>query len=232
MDDPSYSFAKQHAVSGQSDSTILSSHPSTPSVFSSAVFGGSSHVFNGTVGTTFNTTTVFAAHSGQTKIKPATDQGESALYLQAFRPADAAVNPNGEVFRLQQNGTITWFDSANNGTQLSGRIWIASGTGGLMSIITGSGNSGLRIRANRIYLESNANPNVEQVALTQSPASANKGKVQLNGTSGPFWISHAGTPEGAITAPVGSMYTRTDGGAGTTLYIKESGTGNTGWIAK
>lgn len=42
----------------------------------------------------------------------------------------------------------------------------------------------------------------------------------------------AGTPEGNVTAPVGSAYLRTDGGAGTTLYIKESGTGNTGWVAK
>jgi len=42
----------------------------------------------------------------------------------------------------------------------------------------------------------------------------------------------AGTPEGVVTAVVGSMYLRTDGGAGTTLYIKETGTGNTGWTAK
>lgn len=41
-----------------------------------------------------------------------------------------------------------------------------------------------------------------------------------------------GTPEGAVTAPVGSLYLRLDGGAGTTLYVKESGTGNTGWIGK
>ncbi|MCX6952994.1 MAG: SGNH/GDSL hydrolase family protein [Verrucomicrobia bacterium] len=44
--------------------------------------------------------------------------------------------------------------------------------------------------------------------------------------------SGAGTPEGAVTAPVGTLYTRTDGGAGTTLYVKESGSGNTGWAAK
>ncbi|CAB4161688.1 Pectate lyase superfamily protein [uncultured Caudovirales phage] len=46
------------------------------------------------------------------------------------------------------------------------------------------------------------------------------------------WTSGAGTPEASVTATVGSMYTRTDGGAGTTLYVKESGTGNTGWVAK
>lgn len=46
------------------------------------------------------------------------------------------------------------------------------------------------------------------------------------------WTSGAGTPEGAVTAPVGSLFTRTDGGASTTLYVKQSGTGNTGWVAK
>lgn len=41
-----------------------------------------------------------------------------------------------------------------------------------------------------------------------------------------------GSPEGVVTANVGSIYLRTDGASATTLYIKESGTGNTGWVAK
>lgn len=41
-----------------------------------------------------------------------------------------------------------------------------------------------------------------------------------------------GTPEAAVTAPVGSLFLRTDGGASTSLYVKESGSGNTGWVAK
>lgn len=41
-----------------------------------------------------------------------------------------------------------------------------------------------------------------------------------------------GTPEGVITAGVGALYLRTNGSASTTLYVKESGTGNTGWVAK
>jgi hypothetical protein len=45
-------------------------------------------------------------------------------------------------------------------------------------------------------------------------------------------LTGTGTPEGAVTAPVGTLFLRTDGGAGTTLYVKESGTGNTGWAAK
>ncbi|MBV5345169.1 MAG: hypothetical protein JZU63_06390, partial [Rhodoferax sp.] len=30
----------------------------------------------------------------------------------------------------------------------------------------------------------------------------------------------SGTPEGAVTAPIGAVYHRTDGGASTTLYVK------------
>ena len=45
-------------------------------------------------------------------------------------------------------------------------------------------------------------------------------------------MSGSGSPESAVIAPVGALYLRTDGGAGTTLYIKEAGESNTGWVAK
>ena len=60
----------------------------------------------------------------------------------------------------------------------------------------------------------------------------NAGDVLEFTTGGPIIRSGSGTPEGAVTADVGSLFLRTDGGAGTSLYVKESGTGNTGWIAK
>lgn len=41
-----------------------------------------------------------------------------------------------------------------------------------------------------------------------------------------------GSPESKVAAPVGSLYLRTDGSTSTTLYVKTSGTGNTGWTAK
>lgn len=44
--------------------------------------------------------------------------------------------------------------------------------------------------------------------------------------------SGTGSPEGIVTANVGTIYLRSDGGAGSVLYVKESGNGNTGWIAK
>lgn len=54
----------------------------------------------------------------------------------------------------------------------------------------------------------------------------------LDFTGGVFWRTGTGSPEGVVTASVGSMYTNVAGGAGTTLYVKESGSGNTGWVSK
>ena len=46
-------------------------------------------------------------------------------------------------------------------------------------------------------------------------------------------LAGTGSPEGVVTASVGSIYLRNDGGAGTSFYVKESGFGtNTGWVGK
>jgi hypothetical protein len=59
---------------------------------------------------------------------------------------------------------------------------------------------------------------------------ANVTVLWLGGEVG--WFKGTGSPEGVVTAPIGSFYSRKDGGAGTSMYVKESGTGNTGWVAK
>ena len=65
--------------------------------------------------------------------------------------------------------------------------------------------------------------------------------VRPSGTAGANYRNFAGvvmdawgasSPEGAVAAGIGSTFMRTDGGANTTLYVKESGTGDTGWVAK
>ncbi|ORA05790.1 hypothetical protein BST17_08520 [Mycolicibacterium bacteremicum] len=69
-----------------------------------------------------------------------------------------------------------------------------------------------------------------QVGSASKFKADNAGRVTLN--NGPQIIPGTGTPEGAVTAPVGSLFLRSDGGAGTSHYVKESGSGNTGWVAK
>jgi len=46
-------------------------------------------------------------------------------------------------------------------------------------------------------------------------------------SDGRFYTYGAGSPEGVVTATVGSFYSDTTGGS---LYTKNSGTGNTGWV--
>lgn len=63
------------------------------------------------------------------------------------------------------------------------------------------------------------------------------GDVEITGSrivhqSGCKIYSGSGTPEAAVTAPVGSVYQRTNGGAATSFYVKETGSGNTGWVGK
>lgn len=60
--------------------------------------------------------------------------------------------------------------------------------------------------------------NLPQIDFTQPP-------MHYEG-SGP------GTPEGTLAAGIGSVWYRNDGGANTTLYIKETGTSANGWVAK
>ena len=52
------------------------------------------------------------------------------------------------------------------------------------------------------------------------------------GTTGGRVCSGTGSPEGALVGWIGDVYTRRNGGAGTSVYIKESGAGtDTGWVA-
>lgn len=70
--------------------------------------------------------------------------------------------------------------------------------------------------------------------LTRRISSIYTNQIDLGSTTsaGAKIIPGTGSPEGVVTAGVGSLFLRTDGGAGTTLYVKQSGTGNTGWVAK
>src|SRR5690606_11332749 len=64
--------------------------------------------------------------------------------------------------------------------------------------------------------------------LTLSGGVISAGTVRVQG--GGTIRSGTGDPENVVTGSVGDLFLRTDGGSGTTLYVKESGTGtNTGW---
>lgn len=49
---------------------------------------------------------------------------------------------------------------------------------------------------------------------------------------GPQVLTCIGSPASVVAAPIGTICLRVDGGANTTLYVKESGTDSSGWVAK
>lgn len=56
--------------------------------------------------------------------------------------------------------------------------------------------------------------------------------IQLSYSTAGTWYTGNGSPEGTIAAPIGSIYSNTLGGSNQTFWVKESGSGSVGWIAK
>jgi hypothetical protein len=110
-------------------------------------------------------------------------------------------------------------------TRVSGPLAFTgtSTTGTLPSIASSSNRLDLRGGSTSIRFLNNA---FSAVNLAISDA----GELTLRNAT--THSDGSGTPEGVVTAPVGSTFHRTDGGAGTSFYVKESGAGNTGWVAK
>ena len=100
------------------------------------------------------------------------------------------------------------------------------------------GNAGFSYKRNGIlysnlsvsgFITSNA---VGSFALIND---ASRGAIQYTRSSDSYVLKilvGSGTPEGSVSARVGSIYLRTDGGAGTSFYVKESGVSTTGWVGK
>lgn len=111
----------------------------------------------------------------------------------------------------------SWDISSNTSTVITINGTFISGAGTYRySVFTPIYNGSANYPWKRLYA-------VDDIRLWVGPSSGTQ----------PIFIKHGtGSPEGVITANVGSLYLRRDGGASTTLYVKESGTGNTGWIAK
>ena len=129
---------------------------------------------------------------------------------------------DGTTFLRGNNGI--YFHTTSSGQALGGYLWPSGGwslmdewTDALRTIDPGTGNVivGGKLRAgNGLVTDSTANATNGFLI----------GAIKI--------LAGSGSPESAVTAPVGSIYLRTDGGAATTLYVKESGSGNTGWAAK
>jgi hypothetical protein len=153
----------------------------------------------------------------------------------------------GETLRVNHNTTNTdtqilsvLAGSLVDGTKIFfsvGKAW-ATGTAGYVGYVGNATASN-----NRLNIGFHSKDNILNVYFSggvtvgsslTDPGDTNlavAGKIYVGGNS-VFHGAGSGSPEGVVTAPVGSTWSRTNGGAGTSFYVKESGTGNTGWVGK
>jgi hypothetical protein len=128
------------------------------------------------------------------------------------------------------------FNSSGNPVDYDVRLIASGGT-------ASAGNGLLEVYAGTMRLRAAASVDVYAVMRPNADNAQSLGQAAQRWATGYItnlrpgngtvtWTSGAGSPEGNVTAAVGSMFTRTDGGAGSTLYVKESGSGSTGWAPK
>lgn len=134
------------------------------------------------------------------------------------------------LVQIARDGTVKWtFDGATLEPNTGGTHNIGTGALPLSEINLASTAGGIR------FYNSSVEQLTLQVDAVDTLSMYDSDLLQFARFNyGPSIHLQAGSgsPEGVVTANIGSLYSRTNGGANTSLYVKESGTGNTGWVAK
>lgn len=151
-------------------------------------------------------------------------------------------NGGTEALRIANSGAITtsfnvsgnsWLGStlvrsgSTSGFQVNGRSRLFSSGDGLFELQNAAGTDFTRLNFGGT---TSSFPAIKKNSTTLEARLADDSAFAA--TQSLYDRFGSGSPESAVTAPVGAVYHRTDGGAGTSFYVKESGSGNTGWVAK
>lgn len=141
------------------------------------------------------------------------------LGVNATADATNKLSVNSSAILFNNNGTDVQVKVNKNAAGNSGSFLFQTGFSGRAEIgLTGDDDFHFKVSPN-------GSSYVEALVL-------NKTTGALTIAGGAIIRAGTGTPEAVVTAPVGSIFLRTDGGAGTALYVKQSGAGNTGWVGK
>lgn len=154
-------------------------------------------------------------------------------YVTAFGLVEGIQTNGANYGQTWVDGTILWYDPTVVGG-LSDTAPTAPNPKVLMAIVINAnpanGSIFVRVTAGSVF--GGTDGNVDLSTPVNGEVITYNASTQVWTDSGVRMFSGTGSPEGVLTAPVGALYTRTDGGVNTTLYVKESGAGNTGWAAK
>jgi hypothetical protein len=122
----------------------------------------------------------------------------------------------GDFANIQKNGSSVFKISSVGKISFGSDLTLTS-SGAQIQFLSGSGT--------KLYAPTNS-----KLQLINS-AEADFNQLYFGTTSKPSICQGAGSPEASQTAAIGSIYMRSDGGVLTSVYVKQSGAGNTGWLA-
>lgn len=158
----------------------------------------------------------------------ASGSGALLLDLQVGGASQMSVSRGGDIFCSNITTTTGSMTVCSPGIlRWNTRSIISSPSNGVLTLSNNAQTSFTRVQFGGTTL---AFPSIERIATALHVRLADGSDYA--GIESLYSRYGAGSPEGAVTAPIGAMYSRTDGGAGTSFYVKESGVGNTGWVAK
>ncbi|NSX92644.1 hypothetical protein [Agrobacterium tumefaciens] len=122
------------------------------------------------------------------------------------------------ILAMESAGIMRFSTEVNNVSSVGNFEWEHNGKDGAGTLL-------LRLAASNGALTPGANGTQNFGASTASWIAGYFNQIVLAGT-GPRVLSNAGSPEGTVSAPQGSLCLNASGGP---PYVKNSGTGNTGW---
>jgi hypothetical protein len=160
---------------------------------------------------------VLALNSGgTTMVSLSAGQGYAVSFINVdlwFGNGSSSATPGGRTLRAT-DGSGTNIAGANIGIS-SGRSTGSANAGDIIFYGATAGASGTAL---------NANVEAMRIVGATGMVQGTTG-MKVGGASGPTWTSGTGVP--ATTQPVGSLFSRTDGAVGTTLYVSRgAGTWN------
>lgn len=161
-----------------------------------------------------------------------------------YSPGGSGITGSGSANRLAVwNGTSSQtsvsgleYDTGSSVLKSPARFWGANTSASAPTFgFTGDTGTGFYLSATGQmgYASSAANGGAggNVLLLKGDRITLNGNRISWDASETIHDLTGSGSPEGAVTAGIGSIYRRSNGGSATTLYIKESGTGNTGWVA-
>ena len=167
----------------------------------------------------------------------AVDRGAAAFYGEVqYEPVSAQTSANAMELDCKNKTAV----SATTDPYLlrSGCSGLALGAGGDPSY----GGASTNPSNSAIFINSNSNTWNQGIVISNSALTDGKA-ISMAQSHKISWysafqtisaqmMSGAGSPAGVVSCTARCLYIRTDGGAGSTLYINETGGGTSGWAAK